>query len=79
MSDKHETTRLRVTRAMVVEAMQDAWNDFTCDTGCFPECFTIQRGRLFADFERSNFASMVTTRLLDEIARAEGDAAHGKR
>jgi hypothetical protein len=73
------TTPMPVTRAMVVEALQDAWNDFTSDTGCFPECFKVIRGKLFADFDQGHFASMVTTRLLDEMARAEGEAAHGKR
>ncbi len=48
------------TEAQLATAMQEAWDDFTSDTNCFPECFSITRGpKLWADFRKSNFVSMV--------------------
>lgn len=42
--------------AILAEAMQDAWNDFTQETGRYPDCFSIQQSGgnepfLFADFD----------------------------
>lgn len=59
---------MTVTRKQVVEAMQDAWNDFCTDSGDHPDCFDVynHRGTLIdghtmhADFERGNFATSVT-------------------
>lgn len=43
----------------VTEAMQNAWNDYVGDTGCYPDDFTIQGDQLSAQFGLSNFARFV--------------------
>ena len=56
-------------RDLVVEAMQDAWDDFVADTGCYPDCLTVTRGpTVTADFGRSNFALGVAQRLHAALA-----------
>lgn len=62
-----------VTRDRVVEAMQTAWDTFCHDTGCFPDCLTLERGEITARFDVGTFASAVTTHLRDEIDRARGE------
>lgn len=65
----------------VADAMQNAWNDFTTDTGCYPDCFKVEIGpagkkRLTADFEISNFAEMVTGSLnAAPVSLKAGDAS----
>ena len=46
-------------RAAIEAAMQDAWNDFTADTGCFPDAFELRGRKLYADFGRGNYGRMV--------------------
>lgn len=45
--------------------MQSAWDDFTTDTGCYPDDFTVMPGRqLAARFGASNFVRFVASGLL---------------
>ena len=43
----------------LTEAMQNAWNDFVGDTGCYPDDFEIHGNELHAQFGRSNFVRFV--------------------
>lgn len=45
-------TELEDMARAISEALQLAWNDWVEDTGCFPECFKIRRGKLYADFKK---------------------------
>ncbi len=48
----------------LAKAMQEAWNEFVADTGCFPDCFEWRGGNgvLFANFARGNFVQWVADR-----------------
>lgn len=35
-----------LTDEVILEAMQFAWDDFVADTGCYPDDFTVKRGKL---------------------------------
>lgn len=60
-----------VTHEMVAAAMQEAWDEFGSDTGCFPDCFRLTRGpKLWANFQTGNFALMVTNHLNAALAAA---------
>ena len=50
-------------REAVVEALQDTWNEFCADTSNYPDCFEWRGRKLYADFNRGNFATMVTEQL----------------
>lgn len=71
-------------RDILAEAMQDAWNEFTSDTGCYPDCLKTDIGpggrkRITADFEMGNFAEMVTGQLVRAIAsRSDGMSVVGR-
>lgn len=60
-----------ITADTVRVALQDAWNDWTADTGAYPDCFIVTRGpRLTADFSRcGNFASSVAIEINGTHAR----------
>jgi hypothetical protein len=73
-----ENERLRagqVTYEMMGEALQTAWDDYTTDTGCYPDDFTVTGGRsghtLSADF-RSNFVRSAAEWLSIALARSAG-------
>lgn len=60
------------TRDEIVMALQDAWNDFCDDAKAFPDCFTITRGpKLWADFQKGNFAQMVADALTPFLTARE--------
>ena len=70
-----------VTEDMVRSALSVAWNDFVSDTGCYPSCFTVQRGkRIEADFERaeSAFLEYAAATINASLAAAEAPNAEGK-
>lgn len=54
---------MTITREQVIEAMQDAWNEFCSDSGTYPDCIFRHGGLLFADFGRGNYAQWVADRL----------------
>lgn len=68
---------------LLIKAMQDAWNDYCTDTGCFPEFLSVTgRGakmRIEADFRGSPFARWVAERLVANdvafAARVSGESA----
>lgn len=49
---KYDTSRLQ-------SAMQNAWNDFVADTGCYPEPFRRRGHLIYADFSKGSFVRMV--------------------
>jgi hypothetical protein len=67
------------TRDELAEAMQWAWDEFCTDTGCFPDCFEWRggNGRLWARFDRGNFADYVRTALVDNLRTVRRRAAVG--
>lgn len=59
--DTHERRELEFRFSeWVAKALNQAWDDFTADTGCFPECLKVSKDRrgvyVEADFRSSNFA-----------------------
>lgn len=56
-ADQGEDARQLVTERMVQSALEAGWNEFVSDTGCYPACFEVQRGkRIEADFQRAEGA-----------------------
>ncbi len=69
-----------LNRGMVVDALQQAWNDFCSDTGCIPDCFQVHGPRttqVYADFNVGNFASFVCDGLLRVIAQRPQNVLDG--
>ena len=70
-------------RDLLVKAMQDAWDDFVTDTGCYPDCIEKHpRGRIAANFDSSNFALFVAEAFrarLADLRSAPRGRAGGER
>lgn len=64
-----EAERL-LNREALEEALQAAWNDFCSDTGCFPDCFSMTKKELWADFRKGPFANEVALHLSRAVAAA---------
>lgn len=59
----------RLTRDQVVDAIQDAWNDFVADTGNYPDAFEHEgRDRFRLNAGRGNWASWITDDLNRRLA-----------
>ena len=59
MSERKEAATTRITPEQMADALQRAWDDFVDDTGCFPDCLSLQGKRISAEFDRGNFARYV--------------------
>lgn len=58
----------------VSSALQQAWNEFCDDTGCFPDCIEMRGRKLYADFNIGNFS-----RTVSELLRAGASGPSVKR
>lgn len=70
-------------RDALAKAMQEAWDDFVGDTGCYPDCIRKEgRGKLSANFDVGNFSRFVAQSLraaLREEPEAEEVGPEGER
>ena len=71
-------------RQILVDALQEAWDDHCADTGCYPDFLEIERGgKANANFKHGNFADYVAAKLnnedtpwpLPDVVRKLADAA----
>lgn len=69
-STDEEAARL-ISAETVGAAMQEAWDDFTSDTDCYPPDFEITRGpRLWANFVGGQIASGAACQLRPAVSAA---------
>lgn len=57
-----------ITRADIKEIMQDCWNDWVADTGCFPSDFEIQRGKKL-EFNAGSWAGHIADCILHRLKK----------
>ena len=58
-ADRPAAVDVNALKDIVSEAMQDKWNDWCADTGCFPDDFTWKGGNGTLWFQASKWASNV--------------------
>ena len=59
---------------LLVKVFQREWSDWTLDTGCYPDTFSIERGTLSAQFHQSMFGENLARaayRTLSQAAKAD--------